>query len=268
MGAIVGKSRRILLKVIPYVVLIIVVKLLLHKFGFEVISINAIFSGIIGATIFLLGFLLSGVMADYKESEKIPGEIASALHTITDEFETAYNLKKDGFLLDGVRLCRDIGADMKSWFHKKTKSREIMDKLHHLYHFYSRLEGMIPANYITRLKQEQHNLRKIFIRTHTIRETNFISSGYLIASSTTILLLSGLVLAKIEPFYESLFFLGVVSYLMIFLIMLINDLDNPFGYYEADKSEDVSLKPLDDFICDIEAKLTEIEKCQPVTQGA
>lgn len=127
---------------------------------------------------------------------------------------------------------------------------------------------MIPANYITRLKQEQHNLRKIFIRTHTIRETNFISSGYLIASSTTILLLSGLVLAKIEPFYESLFFLGVVSYLMIFLIMLINDLDNPFGYYEADKSEDVSLKPLDDFICDIEAKLTEIEKCQPVTQGA
>ncbi|MBK9472453.1 MAG: hypothetical protein IPO18_09240 [bacterium] len=42
----------------------------------------------------------------------------------------------------------------------------------------------------------------------------------------------GLVLARIEPFYESLFFVGVISWLMIFLLLLIRDLDNPFGYYE------------------------------------
>jgi len=33
---------------------------------------------------------------------------------------------------------------------------------------------------------------------------------------------------------------------MIYLLLLIRDLDNPFGYYERDSDEDVSLKPLED----------------------
>jgi hypothetical protein len=37
---------------------------------------------------------------------------------------------------------------------------------------------------------------------------------------------------------------------MIFLILLIRDLDNPFGYYERSSGEDVSLKPLEDAIAD------------------
>lgn len=55
-------------------------------------------------------------------------------------------------------------------------------------------------------------------------------------------------MSKIDPFYESLFFVGVISFLMVFLNLLIRDLDNPFGYSEGDSVEDVSLKPLDDLI--------------------
>jgi hypothetical protein len=33
---------------------------------------------------------------------------------------------------------------------------------------------------------------------------------------------------------------------MVFLLMLIRDLDNPFGYYERYSGADVSLKPLQD----------------------
>jgi len=53
-------------------------------------------------------------------------------------------------------------------------------------------------------------------------------------------------LLKIEPFYESLFLVTVIVYLVIYLSMLIRDLDNPFGYYERYSGEDVSLKPLED----------------------
>jgi hypothetical protein len=88
----------------------------------------------------------------------------------------------------------------------------------------------------------------MLIRIHTIRETSFISSGYLLADFITILLSIGLILAKIEPFYESLFFVSVISFLMIFLLMLIRDLDNPFGYYDRASSEDVSLRPLEDAV--------------------
>ncbi len=105
------------------------------------------------------------------------------------------------------------------------------------------------------MKQEQSQLRKIIIRIHTIRETDFISSGYFIARTTTLLLLLGLVSARIEPFYESLFFVVVVGYLLLFLMFLIRDLDNPFGYYEQGSSEDVSLKPLEDALADLQDRV-------------
>ena len=115
---------------------------------------------------------------------------------------------------------------------------------------------------MARLKQEQGNLRRTLIRIHTIRETSFISSGYLLADLVTILLCIGLILAKIEPFYESLFFVSVISYLMIFLLMLIRDLDNPFGYYDRYSGEDVSLKPLEDAVGRL-AKIASVEASTP-----
>jgi hypothetical protein len=45
-----------------------------------------------------------------------------------------------------------------------------------------------------------------------------------------------------------LFFVSIISYLMIFLLILIRDLDNPFGYYERYSGADVSLKPLIDTV--------------------
>jgi ABC-type multidrug transport system fused ATPase/permease subunit len=108
-----------------------------------------------------------------------------------------------------------------------------------------------------RMKQEQHGLRRILLRIQTIRETSFISSGYVIAEVTTALLAIGLILADIQPFYESLFIVGLIIFLLTFLIMLIRDLDNPFGYYEESSAEDVSLNPLEDFLTRMQGLVAE-----------
>lgn len=147
--------------------------------------------------------------------------------------------------------------------HKQERTRTIMALIGDLNDHFLAVEGHTQANFIARLKQEQSALRKIVIRIHTIRETDFISSGYFIARTTTLLLLLGLVFARIEPFYESLFFLGLVSYLLLFLLFLIRDLDNPFGYYENESSEDVSLKPLEDAMADLEARLALEQAAAP-----
>ena len=52
-------------------------------------------------------------------------------------------------------------------------------------------------------------------------------------------------LAQLDPFHESLIFTGVIGYLLVFLLLLIRDLDNPFGYYERFSGADVSLYPLE-----------------------
>jgi hypothetical protein len=102
--------------------------------------------------------------------------------------------------------------------------------------------------------QEQVNLRRAVTRIHTIRETSFVASGYVLANATTVCLIMGLALARIEPFYESLFFVGLITFLLVFLGLLIRDLDNPFGHYEQTSVEDVSLKPLADAVKRIQSR--------------
>ena len=54
-----------------------------------------------------------------------------------------------------------------------------------------------------------------------------------------------MVFIKIEPFYESIFFISFVSFILVYMIFFIKDLDNPFGYfYEDSLVEEVSLKPV------------------------
>jgi hypothetical protein len=242
------RTNKILFRVIPFVIAVVVLKLVAHSLGYEVISLNTIFSGLIGANVFLLGFLLSGVLADFKESEKLPGEIAATLHTIADELELAYQQKEAIAARNCLATLFKTSWMLKKWFYKEVKTKELMSQLEILYSGIGLLDGAALPNYLVRLRQEHHALRRMIIRIHTIRETGFVSSGYLIAITTTSFLLAGLIIAKIEPFYESLFFVGLITYLMVFLIMLIRDLDNPFGYYSESSSEDVSLKPLEDLV--------------------
>ena len=202
-----------------------------------------------------MGFLLSGVLADYKESERLPGELAASLEAMADEAATVYEFKKADVAKQLLDSLLSLSVSIKDWFHKKEQTRRVMATLGRLNHFLFGLEGVTQANFIARLKQEQSNIRRMLIRIHTIRETSFIRSGYVIADTTTFLLLIGLVLSKIEPFVESLFFVGVITFLMRFLGLLIKDCDNPFGHYDGGSVEDVSLKPIDDVI----ARLQEIQ---------
>ena len=81
------RNRRIIVltRVALVAGLITAVKLGFHAMGWEFISINPLFSALVASTVFLLGFLLNGVLSDFKESEKLPGEIASSLMLIARE---------------------------------------------------------------------------------------------------------------------------------------------------------------------------------------
>jgi hypothetical protein len=60
-------------------------KFVAHLLGWEAISLNPLFSGLVAANVFLMGFLLSGVLSDYKESERMPGELAAGLENLAQD---------------------------------------------------------------------------------------------------------------------------------------------------------------------------------------
>ena len=233
-----------LIRVGALVAIVLGAKLLMHSVGWECLSINPLFSGIVAANVFLLGFLLSGVLADYKESERLPGELAAGLENLGQEVRGIGLAKSEAPVGPCLEHLLKLATDLREWFHKRVRTTALHDAIDELTVHWARLEPHTQATLLARLKQEQGTLRRLVVRIHTIRETSFIRSAYLLADTITVLLCLGLVFVRIEPYYESLFLVGIIACVMIFLLLLIRDLDNPFGYYQSSSSEDVSLKPL------------------------
>ncbi|MCX5908612.1 MAG: hypothetical protein NTY64_15905, partial [Deltaproteobacteria bacterium] len=85
-----GKYK-ILLVSLPLALTVVLAKIVINALGWEPFSptMTPIFTASVTGIIFLLGFILAGVMTDYKESEKIPAEMAVSLYAIWQEMEVA-----------------------------------------------------------------------------------------------------------------------------------------------------------------------------------
>ncbi len=233
-----------MLRVVAVVAAVLAAKWVAHQLNWEVISLNALFSGIIAGNVFLMGFLLSGVLSDYKESERLPGELSACLENMAQEVAAIGVLKPEARVAPCLSHLARLNQDVVDWFYKKIDSRRLFASINELTPQFEALQPWTQATFVARLKQEQSNLRRTMTRVEVIRETSFVSSAYLLAELTTLSLCLGLVLISMDHFYEAVFFSGVISFLLVFLLTLIHDLDNPFGYYERFSGADVSLEPL------------------------
>jgi predicted membrane chloride channel (bestrophin family) len=249
---------KLALKTIPFVVVIILVKFAIHYFGYEFLTLNSLFTAIISANIFLIGFLISGTLVDYKESEKLPGDLSASIETMADEGLIIYKSKQSQEAKAYLHKLSQFNKSLIDWFYKKEKTNKLMGKLLSFNDDFLAFESQTQANFIVRLKQEQNSIRRMINRIHTIRETSFLGTGYAIAEIITFILVLGLIFIKMDPFYESVFFVSFVSFILIYMIYFIKDLDNPFGYNDKDSLvEEVSLKPILDSQKRIEMYLEE-----------
>ncbi|MDD5396653.1 MAG: hypothetical protein PHW24_01185 [Candidatus Moranbacteria bacterium] len=249
------KKWHLAIKIIPIMLGIVVLKLLFHKFSLEFISLNALFTSLIAATTFLIGFLITGVISDYKESEKIPGDMASGLEALYDEIYILDKNKGNSTTKNFIVFHKEFLKSIIDWFYRKEKTRSILDKLHKMDDHFAELESIIQPNFLTRMKNEQANIRRMVVRVDNIRDLSFVQSAYAIVESLAFFVIFGLLVLKVEPFYEALFFTTLVSFLMVYMIFLIKDLDNPFNYSEHGESgTEVSIKPIRDLIARLDNK--------------
>jgi hypothetical protein len=88
----------------------------------------------------------------------------------------------------------------------------------------------IQPGFTTRLKSEQANIRRLLIRMDTMRRTSYVSAGYLIAEVTALMILVLLMITEIGPLAPTILVVGVITCLMVYMLALIRDIDNPFEY--------------------------------------
>lgn len=237
-----GLTRRVL----PAVAAFVAAKILLDAYGWQPFELNALVSSMIAANVFLLGFLINGAMPDFKEAERLPGEMAASLDAIGDELAVLRDRKDPLAAKEGLSRLVAVAEGIHDWFHRRITSRELMVRVSALGPVFADLEPHTQANFIVRLKQEQTSLRKLITRAHSIRETTFAPTAYAIAELFTGAMLLTLLLVDFGARLTAGWFAGLAGFLLIYMIFLIHDLDNPFNYGPVEHGGDeVPLRPLE-----------------------
>lgn len=237
---------RIALRVAPLIALTAVAKVGADAMGWDTVELNPLHTGLVAGNIFLVGFLLSGTLTDYKESERIPGELAARAETIADECEILY---RDN-AAPAARAClENVGTFARSvngWLRGSMTVDAPLEAIEGFNHHFLAFQPLTQPNFIVRLKQEQALLRLLVLRINTIKETSFVGAGYVIAWIASVLLVIALVLADFAALGAELFLVCAISFLVAYLVLLIRDLDNPFDYDENGRrgSAEVSLAPI------------------------
>ena len=80
----------------------------------------------------------------------------------------------------------------------------------------------------------------------------------------------GLLVTQSAAFYEAVFFVGLITFLNTYMLMLIRELDDPFDYRPQKGVDEVSLLPLietEQRISSVIKQLESGESAQPVERA-
>ena len=204
---------------------------------------------VITGGVFLIGFMLAGTMADYKESERLPAELACAIETIEDTLFLAHRFK-GGFELHVVRTqLQDVTEYLLRWFKNNATDEEVYDKINSITGIAVTLEKAAVGAIAARVTGEQHSLRKIFSRVNVIRKTSFLSTGYALLQVLTVVIIALLMISKFENEVISIIIVCFITQIFVYMLRLIHDVDQPFEYSPVGKAQaaDVDLFPLLDY---------------------
>lgn len=256
-----ARDWNIALRVAPLIVATALAKIGADYIGWDTVELTPLHTGLVAGNIFLIGFLLSGTLTDYKESERIPSELAARAETIADECEILY--RDTG--AEAAREClAHVGAfarSLNSWLRGSSTVEAPLEAIEGFNVHFLAFQPLTQPNFIVRLKQEQALLRLLVFRVNTIKETSFVGAGYVIAWVASLLLVIALVLADFAAIGAELFLVCAITFLVTYLVLLIRDLDDPFDYDENGRrgSAEVSLAPLDRLVRRMAEELQKLD---------
>lgn len=260
---------RLMAHTLPFVLLVLLAKLLLIKgLGFEgLIEFGDLTTIITGGT-FLLTFMLGGTITDYKESEKLPAELACTLEAIEETFRmaTRTNEKPDRpiRLPELMRAIQDTTASIMAWLGNPKQQTEVFASLNRLADVGC---GISPAgaNWAVRAAGEITSLRKLVTRIGVVARTNFVAYGYALFDTLTGVILGLLLIAKFKSLAAAVTLVSFLTLTFLYMGRLIRDVDNPFQYGEGGGGgSEVDLTPVHEYAARLAERMRALEGAQVI----
>lgn len=239
-----GRLFKIFWQALLAAVLVVAVKYIIRQYHLELIPQSSLHNSVVSSVVFVIGFLLSATIADYKESERIPAEFAAQLEDMYDDAVQIY-ASYPVFDLDGFRKqLRKVALSFVDDARKR--SYDARKDIRVLGDYFAEMErGKVPPNFIVKLKQQQTVLLRSRHRVNYIQRIKFIPSATILARSIVAALIILLMITDIDPFYAGLAIVGTITFTLVYMLILIKIISKPF--HKAGKTrDDVSLFLIND----------------------
>jgi hypothetical protein len=223
------KKYWVILKALGIVAILLVIKMVVDQSALDVMVPNPVITALVAGVIFTMAAIFTGVLADYKESEKIPGELAATIRNLYKDIKVATVTHKDltADMHDHIRqLLKIMNANFRrnEWIRREINSAidKIDEDIEHL-----AADGIAPP-FIVKIRNEMSILEKLSYRIDTIMETAFLPSASVIATVANAAVIVTLLFTKMDPYYEALALFSSVTFVLVSVLLLIRDMDNPF----------------------------------------
>jgi hypothetical protein len=222
---------------------VVALKFGLHQLDWEVITLGTLHGGVVTGTFFVVGFLLSATISDYKESERMVPEFSSVLENMHEDGQAIRTVYPKFKFQAFQRQLRDVAESFADDVRNKDFGSRL--KLHELNKsFISMEKAGVPANFIVKLKQQQSQLLRILSRVSYIQNIRFIPSATILVRTIIPLTIGLLVFTEIEPFYGGMAIVAIITLILIYILQLIQSISTPFQQAGKTK-DDISLFLID-----------------------
>lgn len=243
------KKFRLFFTVAAVVLALGCVKVAVHYYGLEIFELNSLLTSGIGGAIFIIGFLLSSVLADYKEAERIPADIRTSIEAINGDLESFATINHDFDLAGCRRILLSTIDKLRSGLGHARDHRDIppvLAEIGKLTPIFGRLESMgMAANFVVRLRTTQDVLRRSMLRIYQIQRVEFVPSVHVLVRTLVFSIVAMMLFLKTEGDPASAIMFGFISYMFVYALYLVRLLEQPFakGHGSVD---DVSFFLLDE----------------------
>jgi hypothetical protein len=220
---------RLVLRALAITGILVIIRLIIGFFGLDTFSVTNLITAFVSGAMFTIAIILTGTLTDYKESEKIPAELAtsiSSLYADCNLVRKPHTVITEELQGHARELLTAINNNFKrnSWdaFEIKGVIARINNDIYRL------ADNGAAPQFLVKMRTELINIERLSNRIQIIKHTSFISAAYAIAELAAAGVILILCFVKLDPFYESLVIFTALSSLLISLLLLIRDMDDPF----------------------------------------
>lgn len=222
---------KLMLTTLPYVGGVLLARVVLsYLLGFHGVVDFGEVGMVLTGGVFLIGFMLSGTLSDYKESERLPAELACTLEAIEEALRLATVGRPALKLAALQRQVLHTTDCIHDWLLRKIDTAQMLARVEELNRPIHALEYAGASVLAGRTLGELGSLRKVLTRIDVISRTNFLASGYALLETVMVSVVLLLLLARFKSPISEYTLVSFVSLIFIYMLRLIKDVDDPFEY--------------------------------------